>query len=57
MELLSNLDLEAIKGMYQHADFKSTSLNSDGSFNLYLNFGCGCDEYIVTEEQLNYIQS
>ncbi|WP_156289883.1 hypothetical protein [Oceanobacillus salinisoli] len=56
MELLSDTDLESVRGMYQHANFKSASLNNDGTFNLYLNFGCGCDEYRVTEEQLNYIQ-
>ena len=56
MELLSNTDLEAVRGMYQQAQNKSASLNNDGTYNLYLNFGCGCDEYKVTEEQLNFIQ-
>ncbi|MEQ2465374.1 hypothetical protein WMO63_06785 [Niallia sp. CLA-SR-H024] len=56
MELLLNSDLESVRGMYRHANSKSASLNNDGTYNLYLNFGFGCDEYRVTEEQLNYIQ-
>ncbi|BCB40548.1 hypothetical protein BCJMU51_5466 [Bacillus cereus] len=56
MELLNSNDLEAVRSMYQQAQNKSASLNSDGTYNLYLNFGCGCDEYRMTEEQLNYIQ-
>lgn len=56
MELLSNTDIEAVRGMYRQAQNKSAYLNSDGTYNLYLNFGCGCDEYKVTEEQLNYIR-
>ena len=56
MELLSNTDIEAVRVMYRQAQNKSAYLNSDGTYNLYLNFGCGCDEYKVTEEQLNYIR-
>lgn len=56
MELLLNTDLEAVRSMYQQAQNKSASLNSDGTYNLDLNFGYGCDEYKVSEEQLNYIQ-
>ncbi|MBM7683884.1 hypothetical protein JOD43_004075 [Pullulanibacillus pueri] len=56
MELLSSADIEAVRSMYQQAQNKSASLNSDGTYNLYLNFGFGCDEHKVTEEQLNYIR-
>lgn len=56
MEILSKADLEAVRGMYQQAQNKSVSLNSDGTYNLYMNFGFGCDEYRVTVDQLNYIQ-
>ncbi|WP_158512606.1 hypothetical protein [Rummeliibacillus stabekisii] len=56
MNMLSNADIEALRSMYQEAHYKSASLNSDGTYNLYLNFGYGCDEYRVNEEQLNYIQ-
>ena len=54
MELLSSIDIEAVRSMYQQAQNKSASLNS--TYNLYLNFGYGCDEHKVTEEQLNYIR-
>ncbi|GEM_PF-4904753 len=56
MKVLSSCDLEAVKGMYQHAQIKNAYLNGDGTYNLYLSFGCGCDEYRVTNEQLNYIR-
>ncbi|MEZ7792191.1 hypothetical protein [Niallia circulans] len=56
MELLNSNDLVAVRSMYQQAQNKSASLNSDDTYNLYLNFGYGCDEYKVTEGQLNYIQ-
>lgn len=56
MGLLNSNDLEAVRSMYQQAHNKSVSLNSDGTYNLYLNFSFGCDEYKVTMEQLNYIQ-
>ncbi|KAF0821289.1 hypothetical protein V7200_23405 [Cytobacillus firmus] len=56
MKLLNSNDLEAVRSMYLQAQNKSASLNSDGTYNLYLNFGYGCDEYKVTEKQLNYIR-
>lgn len=56
MAILNSNDLEAVRSMYLQAQNKSACLNRDGTYNLYLNFGYGCDEYKVTEEQLNYIR-